>query len=91
MSVDEGKRVTFNNFSIDASALSGNNLPPVIINNIELQELIEQGDGMEFNLNNIFSDPDNDPLVFSCCQRATNNGTSYVDRFNNKYYTVEKR
>ena len=65
MSVDEGKRVTFNNFSIDASALSGNNLPPVIINNIELQELIEQGDGMEFNLNNIFSDPDNDPLVFS--------------------------
>lgn len=65
MSADDGNRVTFNNITVDATAITGNNLPPVIVNSIGLQELIESGNGLEFNLNNIFNDPENDPITFN--------------------------
>lgn len=65
MSADDGNRVTFNNFSLDATSISGGNVPPVVINQIPLQELIEEGESLVFNLNNIFNDPDNDPLTFT--------------------------
>lgn len=65
MSADEGNRVTFNNFSLDATSISGNNLPPAVVNQIPLQELIESGESLVFNLNNVFNDPDNDPLTFT--------------------------
>lgn len=65
MSADEGDRVTFNNFSIDATSLSTTNLPPQVVNQIPLQELIEEGGNLTFNLNSVFNDPDNDLLEFT--------------------------
>ncbi|MBE0638144.1 MAG: T9SS type A sorting domain-containing protein [Bacteroidales bacterium] len=65
MSGDEGNRVNFNNFSLDATSISGGNLPPVVVNQLPLQELIEAGESLVFNLNNVFNDPDNDPLTFT--------------------------
>jgi hypothetical protein len=65
MSADDGNRVTFNNFSLDATSISGGNVPPVVVNQIPLQELIEEGESLVFNLNNIFNDPDNDPLTYT--------------------------
>jgi hypothetical protein len=65
MSADDGNRVTFNNISLDAISISGGNVPPVVVNQIPLQELIEEGESLIFNLNNIFNDPDNDPLTFT--------------------------
>jgi len=74
MSADEGNRVTFNNVSLDATSITGGNVPPVVINQIPLQELIEEGESLVFNLNNIFNDPDNDPLTFT----ATSNRPTMV-------------
>jgi hypothetical protein len=65
MSVDNGSRVTFNNFSLDGVVISGLNLPPEIAEPIILQNAIEQSDAIEIDLHNVFMDPDNDPLTFA--------------------------
>jgi hypothetical protein len=64
MSIDNGDRVTFNNFSLDGEALSGVNLPPLVANPPGFQEMIEAGSGQQFNMNEIFIDPNDDPLTF---------------------------
>lgn len=85
MSADDGNRVTFNNITVDATAITGNNLPPVIVNSISLQELIELGNELEFNLNNIFSDPENDPMVFNA---SSDRPTMVQAQLNNSVVTI---
>jgi hypothetical protein len=65
MSADEGNRVTFNNFSLDGNSIGGMNLPPVVEEILPLQEIIEAGESQMIDLNDIFSDPDNDLLTFT--------------------------
>jgi hypothetical protein len=65
LSADEGDRVTFNNFSLDGTPLEGENLPPVVVNPPALLSVVEEGELLEIDLNNVFMDPDNDPLLFT--------------------------
>lgn len=65
LSADEGDRVTFNNFSFDGTPLENINLPPVVINPPGLQKIVEYGDMMEIDLNEVFMDPDDDPMLFT--------------------------
>ena len=64
MGADNGDRVTFNNFSLDGEALSGTNQSPVVVNPPGFQKMIESGNVLQFNMNDIFEDPDNDPMTF---------------------------
>jgi len=65
MTTDSGNRVTFNNFSLDAVPGQGMNLPPLIVNAIDLQPMIEQQDPITIDLNTVFYDPDGDEMTFS--------------------------
>jgi hypothetical protein len=65
MTADAGARVNFNNFSLDGEPLAGTNLPPVVENPLSLQKLIEGKTSDPIDLNEVFSDPNNDPLTFS--------------------------
>lgn len=85
MSADEGNRVTFNNFSLDATSISGGNLPPSVTNQLPLQELIEESESLIFNLNNVFTDPDNDPLTFTA---ASNRPTMVQANLNGSTLTI---
>ncbi len=64
MEVDDGNRVTFNNISLDGESLPGTNNPPVVSNSILFQKLIENGNTAQFDLNNVYTDPENDDLTF---------------------------
>jgi hypothetical protein len=64
LEADEGNRVNFNNFSLDATPMDGNNLPPVIVQAISLQKAIAKSYSKTIDLSTIFSDPDGDPLTF---------------------------
>lgn len=64
MDADEGARVTFNNISLDGKPLPGTNNPPLITNPIPFQKLIENGNTAQFNLNNVYTDPEGDDLDF---------------------------
>jgi hypothetical protein len=57
--------VTFNNFSLDGEPMEGNNLPPVVQNPISFQKLIQNTPSDPINLNQVFSDPENDALTFT--------------------------
>jgi hypothetical protein len=65
MEVDDGNRVTFNNISLDGESLPGTNNPPVVSNSILFQKLIENGNTTQFDLNNVYTDPENDDLTYS--------------------------
>lgn len=65
MSVDDGNRVTFNNISLDGVSIYGGNLPPYVANAISLQEIIESGNSITIDLDEVFADPDIDPLFFT--------------------------
>ena len=65
MEADLGDRVTFNNISLDGVPLDDTNLPPFVINPVALQLLIEGDETTSHDLNQIFSDPDGDPLTFT--------------------------
>lgn len=80
MSADEGNRVTFNNFSLDGNSIGGINLPPVVEEIVPLQEIIEAGESLIIDLNDVFSDPDNDPLTFTAqSNRPSMAGASLSD------------
>ena len=64
MGGDNGDRVTFNNFSLDAVSLPGTNRPPVVTSPVVLQEIVAGGVPQVINLATIFEDPDDDPLTF---------------------------
>jgi len=65
MDVDDGDRVTFNNFSLDGKALPETNNPPVVSNPIPFQKLIENGSPAIFDLDDVYTDPDGDDLSFN--------------------------
>lgn len=65
MSADDGNRVTFNNISFDGVSSGSVNLPPVIVQPVELQQVIEAGNPFVIDLNEVFEDPDGDPLTFA--------------------------
>lgn len=71
MSADLGKRVTFNNFSLDGKIFESINEPPVVVNPPGLYQLTESGSGLTVDLNEIFSDPDNNELIFSAVADTT--------------------
>jgi len=64
MSANQGNRVTFNNFSLDGIPIQAPNLPPVVANPVEFQSLIENGESLLIDFNQVFEDPDNDSLIF---------------------------
>jgi hypothetical protein len=64
MDADVGDRVTFNNISLDGKPLPGTNNPPVVTNPIPFQKLIENGNDAQFDLNNVYTDPEGDDLSF---------------------------
>jgi len=64
MDADDGDRVTFNNFSLDGKPMPGTNNPPVVTNPIDLQKLIENGITTQFDLDDVYTDPDGDNLSF---------------------------
>ncbi|MBW6478271.1 MAG: T9SS type A sorting domain-containing protein [Bacteroidales bacterium] len=64
MDADEGNRVTFNNFSLDGKPMPGTNNPPVVTNPVPFQTLIENGNTAQFDLNNVYTDPEGDDLDF---------------------------
>ncbi len=64
MSADEGDRVTFNNISLEGVSTGGVNLPPVIAQPVGFQQVIEAGNPFVIDLNDVFEDPDGDPLTF---------------------------
>jgi hypothetical protein len=74
MAVDSGNRVTFNNFSLDATPLAGTNLPPVVASPVPLQQVIANSQSISINLNNVFSDPEANTLTFG----ATSNNPLLV-------------
>ncbi|TVQ07645.1 MAG: T9SS C-terminal target domain-containing protein [Bacteroidetes bacterium] len=65
LDTDEGDRVTFNNFSLDATPLEDTNLPPFVAQPLELEKLTESLQVTTFDLNDVFTDPDDDPLTFT--------------------------
>jgi hypothetical protein len=65
MTADTGAWVVFNNFGLDATPLSGTNLPPVVANPVLLQQLIANSSSNTLNLNNIFTDPEGVTLTFT--------------------------
>ncbi len=65
MGADDGDRVTFNNIALDGDVLSGMNFPPVVVAPIGFQATIEESESFSFDLNEVFSDPENDPLTFA--------------------------
>jgi hypothetical protein len=65
MSADDGNRVTFNNISLDGVSIYGGNLPPYVANAVSLQEAIESGTSITIDLNDVFTDPDDDLLTFT--------------------------
>jgi hypothetical protein len=64
MDADDGDRVTFNNISLDGKPMPGTNNPPVVTNPIPFQKLIENGNTSQFDLNNVYTDPEGDNLDF---------------------------
>jgi len=64
MNADEDNRVTFNNISLDGKPLPGTNNPPVVTSHIPFQKLIENGNTTQFNINNVFTDPEGEELSF---------------------------
>jgi hypothetical protein len=64
MTIDEGNRVSFNNFSLDGVQTNPGNLPPYLLQEIPHRQLIEGGESLTIDLSNYFSDPDNDELIF---------------------------
>lgn len=64
MDADEGARVTFNNFSLDGKPMPGTNNPPIVTNPVPFQKLIENGNTAQFDLNNVYTDPEGDDLSF---------------------------
>ena len=74
MEIDEGNRVTFNNISLDAVPLDDTNLPPVIVQPLDLEKLTESTQATTIDLNDVFSDPNNDPLTFN----VTSNRPEFV-------------
>ncbi|MFN2394057.1 MAG: T9SS type A sorting domain-containing protein [Bacteroidales bacterium] len=64
MDADDGNRVTFNNISLDGQPLPGTNNPPVVSNSILFQKLIENGNTAQFDLNDVYTDPEDDNLTF---------------------------
>jgi hypothetical protein len=75
MDADEGARVTFNNISLDGKPLPGTNNPPVVTNPILFQKLIENGNVAQFDLNNVYTDPEGDDLDFE----AESSGPDFVE------------
>lgn len=65
MSIDEGNRVTFNNFSLDGTLLTPPNVPPEFVEQIAMQHLIEDGEEIVFDLDDLVNEPDNDTLYYS--------------------------
>ncbi len=64
MTIDEGNRVSFNNFSLDGVQTHPGNLPPYLSQQMPHRQLIEGDESISIDLNNYFSDPDNDELTF---------------------------
>ncbi len=54
----------FDNWTVEGTPLGEINLPPEVIAPVPLQELIEGAAAVTINLNDVFADPDGDPLVF---------------------------
>lgn len=64
MSADEGNRVTFNNFSLDGILLTPPNVPPEFVEQFPMQQMIEDGDAVVFDLDDFVNEPDNDTLYY---------------------------
>ena len=75
MAEDLGHRVTFNNFSLEGIPLDDINHPPLISQPPGLQKTIADGQAITIALNDVFSDPDNDPLTFT----ASSNRPGFVE------------
>ncbi|MGB4205790.1 MAG: CotH kinase family protein [Bacteroidales bacterium] len=65
MSANQGNRVTFNNISLSGTPVQTPNMPPVVVNPVEFQSLIENGESLFIDFNLVFEDPDNDTLIFT--------------------------
>lgn len=79
MEADEGERVTFNNFALEGTAQDGVNFPPELIDNIPFQPLIEAGEILTIDLLTVFSDPENDPLVFEAISSNPNLAAATIE------------
>jgi hypothetical protein len=65
MEADEGNRTSFNNISLEGWPLDQPGLPPQVIHNPGLLEVIERGEEVVIDLNDIFSAPGETPIAFS--------------------------
>lgn len=65
MGADQGKRVTFNNFSLDGKPITLENLPPELIVPLPSFQFIELEDPVTINLLEYVMEPDNDTLYYS--------------------------
>jgi len=62
----------FDNFTVEGAALPLPNQPPVVEENPGLQFLIENDGATIIDLEAVFSDPENDPLIFNAQSDNTN-------------------
>ncbi|MBE0638143.1 MAG: CotH kinase family protein [Bacteroidales bacterium] len=79
MTADEGNRVNFNNFSLDGLVMTPENLPPEVVGPVPLQQTIEGGDELEFYLDDIFMDPDNDQIHYSVLSDPSGMTVALID------------
>lgn len=56
--------VRFDNWTVEGVALPGCNQPPEIVALIGHQSLLEDGDDAQFDLEDVFEDPDDDEMTF---------------------------
>ncbi|MBX2966499.1 MAG: CotH kinase family protein [Cyclobacteriaceae bacterium] len=58
----------FDNVTVDATPLSGTNVPPIIAQPVGLITLIEEGTNHVVDLNTVFTDINDDPLTFTAIE-----------------------
>jgi hypothetical protein len=80
MTVEDGGRVNFNNFSIDGDPLSDNNLPPAVRNPLSLQKLTQGVASSQIDLNSVFTDPNNDNLTYTAISSHNEFVTAQVNQ-----------
>ena len=61
----------FDNITVDGRPLGDPNRPPEVEEEIALQELIAQGAVAQINLDDVFTDPDGDPMTFGASSGNT--------------------